>query len=352
MIDDITVNARPYFFSDAAHIQLAPGENNVAFSFTLLDLENKIRQGKIEYLLTSDNGKPQWQLLSGSNSIAFYNMEPGSYSLQLRMLNDATNEYISSNVFHFSIATIWYRQWWFRLLVALAIIATVLLIVRAYYLRKLEKQKALLEKEKALDEERIRIAADMHDDVGAGLSRIRYITTAMKEGKEHADENINKILALSDESVEKMNEIIWSLNQGNQPLQELIYHIRSQSAEMVSNADIEFACTMPDDMPDLNMDWKQTRNIYLLVKEAVNNAIKHAAAANISIAFNINHSLNICVKDDGRGFNENEVRKQGNGLLNYKKRVEILGGTYTLETEEGKGTVLCFSIPLNFSLPG
>ena len=352
VIDDITVNARPYFFSDAADIQLAPGENNVAFSFTLLNIENKIRQGNIEYLLTSDNGKQQWQALSGGNSIAFYSMKPGAYSLQLRMLNDATNEYVSSNIFHFTIATIWYNQWWFRLLIAAAFIGIVLLIARAYYLHKIEKEKAIIEKEIALADERSRIAADMHDDVGAGLSRIRYITTAMKEGKEHTDDKINKILALSDESVEKMNEIIWSLNQGNQPLQELIYHIRSQCAEMVSNANIEFACTMPDDMPNLTMDWKQTRNIYLLVKEAVNNAIKHAAAANISITFNINHSLHICIKDDGRGFNENKVRKQGNGLLNYKKRVESLVGTYTLETGEGKGTELCFSIPLHSSLPG
>ena len=352
VIDDITVNSRPYFFADAADIRLAPDENNVTFSYTLLDIENKIRQGNIEYLLTSDNGKQQWQQLSGSNSIAFYNMKPGTYSLQLRMLNDATNEYINSNVFHFTVATIWYSRWWFRLLVAVAIIATVLLIVRAYYLRKLEKQQALLEKEKALDEERIRIAADMHDDVGAGLSRIRYIAAAMKEGKNISNADMDSILSLSDESVEKMNEIIWSLNQGNQPLQELIYHIRSLCAEMASNANIEFACTMPDDIPAIMIDWKQTRNIYLLVKEAVNNAIKHAAAANISIAFNINHSLHIWIKDDGRGFNETEVCKQGNGLLNYKKRVESLSGTYSLETGEGKGTELCFSIPLHSSLPG
>ena len=131
----------------------------------------------------------------------------------------------------------------------MSFIGIVLLIARAYYLRKIEKQQAIIEKEKALADERSRIAADMHDDVGAGLSRIRYITAAMKESKEHGDDNIEKILSLSDESVEKMNEIIWSLKQGNQSLQELVYYIRSQCAEMVSNANIEFTFSMPDEIP-------------------------------------------------------------------------------------------------------
>lgn len=115
--------------------------------------------------------------------------------------------------------------------------ATQFMIFTIYdYLRQqLKKQQAILEKERALTEERSRIAADMHRDVGAGLSRIRYITAAMRDKLDKSDD-IDKIVSLSDESVEKMNEIIWALNQGNQQLDELIYYTRSQCSEMVSNA--------------------------------------------------------------------------------------------------------------------
>lgn len=195
-------------------------------------------------------------------------------------------------------------------------------------------------------DERNRIAADMHDDVGAGLSRIRYITAAMKDGKTLSNNDREKILSLSDESVEKMNEIIWSLNQGNQQLAELIYHIRSHCAEMVINANIEFDCIMPDEIPAKTLDWKQTRNIYLLAKEAVNNAIKHAEAKNIAVNFFINHALHITVKDDGKGFDQTAINKDGNGLMNYKKRVEILGGSYTITSTEGKGTEIFFLVPV------
>ena len=213
--------------------------------------------------------------------------------------------------------------------------------------QKLESALMVEKMKNQLHTERSRIAADMHDDVGAGLSRIRYITAALKDGKELTTEDKDKILSLSDDSVEKMNEIIWSLNQGNQQLSELIYHIRSQCAEMVNNAGIEFTCNMPDEIPNKTMNWKQTRNIYLLAKEAVNNAIKHAAAKNIAVNFAINHTLQITVKDDGKGFDQTAVRKEGNGLVNYNKRVKTLEGTYNITSSPETGTIINFILPIN-----
>ena len=215
-----------------------------------------------------------------------------------------------------------------------------------YYLRQqLKKQQAIIEKERTLRDERSRIAADMHDDVGAGLSRIRYITASLKEGKELSNEDMDKILSLSDDSVEKMNEIIWSLNQGNQQLDDLIYNIRSQCAEMVSNAGLVFIFELPENIPQQTLDWKESRNIYLLVKEAVNNAVKHAAAEKITIECIINDQLVFSIADDGIGFDAALAGKNGNGLMNYKKRIEKLSGTYQLITAPGRGTKTIFTIP-------
>ena len=213
---------------------------------------------------------------------------------------------------------------------------------------KIAEQKTIIEKQNALSEERLRIAADMHDDVGAGLSRIRYITSSLQnmEGGSR-EETIQKIVSLSDESVEKMNEIIWSLNQGSQRLEELIYYTRRQCSEMANLAGMAFTFDLPENIPAIILGWKECRNIYLLVKEAVNNAIKHSAADAIIIECNITAQLQFAVTDNGKGFEADTVKKTGNGLLNYKKRLENLHGTYQLITAPGKGTRLIFAIPLN-----
>jgi signal transduction histidine kinase len=212
------------------------------------------------------------------------------------------------------------------------------------YLNK--KKLAQQEKQLAIAEERIRIASDMHDDVGAGLSRIRYISAVLKNDQSINNAEFDKIIGLSDEAVEKMNEIIWALNQGNQKIDELVYYIRSQCSEMVHNANIDFNCEPPSEIPDITFGWKENRNTYLLVKEAVNNAIKHAQASVITIDFKIENQLIITVSDNGKGFREDAIRSGANGLKNYQKRIETLQGSYTLDNTD-HGVTLQFVIPLH-----
>ncbi len=345
VLEDVSVNNKPFLFTAGNTLLLRPDENNLQFSFSLVDIENRISERRYEYLLATGNNNNNWQQVTG-NTITFYHLPTGQYTLQARVLNTATGDYINSNTFHFSIATPWYKTWWFILLAAALSLAIIFFIVRNYFMHKPQQQKALLEKEKALEAERQRIAADMHDDIGAGLSRIRYITAAMKEVSNSNKEEMDKILSLSDESVEKMNEIIWSLNQGNQQLEELIYYTRSQCSEMASNAGMEFICDLPETIPSITLGWKECRNIYLLLKEAVNNAIKHSAATTITIECSITKELQFTVADNGKGFNPDTVKRNGNGLLNYKKRVDNLNGSYRLATAPGQGTKLTFSIPL------
>lgn len=347
-IDRMDVNTQPYYFTNNQNIQLKPQENNLQFSFVLADIENKVAQNNYEYMLVRDQEKTNWQKITGANVIAFSNLKPGNYTLQIRLLNEATDTYINgSNIFHFSIATIWYNTVWFIFLCFCVGAFFTWAFIRLYYQRKLVQQNAIIEKQNALEEERSRIAADMHDDVGAGLSRIRYITSAVKEGKEMSGADMDKIMSLSDESVEKMNEIIWSLNQGNRDLDELIYHIRSQCATMVSNANLGFICELPAVIPKINMRWNESRNIYMLIKEAVNNAVKHAAATVITLDFSFQNDFVITIVDNGKGYDAASASKDGNGLKHYEKRTAALNGTFSIDTSTGIGTTVMFRIKLS-----
>ncbi|MEO7047001.1 MAG: histidine kinase dimerization/phosphoacceptor domain-containing protein, partial [Ferruginibacter sp.] len=247
------VNAKPYYFEDEKNIRLAATENNLFFSFELLDLAQNIQQKNIEYLLLRNNDKAEWQKLNGTNSIAFTAMQPGSYTLQVRLLNEATGKNISgSNPFTFTIATPWNKSWWFITLVLLAILLVLGAFIRAYFLRRIEKQRALIEQQTALASERTRIATDMHDDLGAGLSRIRYMSSGMKN--EIKDEGLrkdfDKIITGSDELVDKMNEIIWALNSSDEKLADVLYYIRSQCCEMLDAAGIGLLATLPETIPE------------------------------------------------------------------------------------------------------
>ena len=156
---------------------------------------------------------------------------------------------------------------------------------------------------------------------------------------------MDKILSLSDESVEKMNEIIWSLNRGDSSLEELIYHIRSQVATMVSNASLVFTYRIPEAIPVKSLNWNTSRHIYLLTKEAVNNALKHAEASVIHLQFEMQDSqLSISVADNGKGFDKTIARRDGNGLKSYEKRTASLNGTYQIRPADGGGTVVSFEI--------
>ncbi|MEO8116589.1 MAG: two-component regulator propeller domain-containing protein [Bacteroidota bacterium] len=347
-IDRMDINNKPYYFSSTENLKLKPSENNLQFSFTVLDLYNAVSNKNYEYSLTNISDQPVWQKLNSTNIIAFNQLNPGSYYLQVRMLDEANNIYIyGSNRFHFTIATPWNKSWWFILLLALAILLAVGAIIRAYFLRRIEKQSALIEKQTALVNERSRIATDMHDDLGAGLSRIRYMSAGMKnEIKDEAlKKDFDKIIMSSDELVDNMNEIIWALNNSDEKLEDVLYYIRSQCSEMLDAAGIELMATLPESIPEKIFNSEEKRNLHLVVKEAMHNIIKHAQASTVSMEMQIDNNLHITISDNGKGFNAGESRLKGNGLGNYQKRMNSLKGTVIINSDSN-GTTIQFIMPL------
>lgn len=217
--------------------------------------------------------------------------------------------------------------------------------------QKLESALLVEKMQNQIYSERSRIAADMHDDMGAGLSRMRYLSAAIQQKvkDENIQEELEKLISNSDELVDKMNEIIWTLNSSDGTLEDTLYYIRSQCSEMLDGANIGFEYHFPDKIAPAIISSDEKRNLYLVVKEAVNNAIKHARADSIIIECRIADKLELTVTDNGKGFDAGIVRTTGYGLLSYKKRVEKLYGTYQLITAPGAGTKITFSIPITKS---
>jgi signal transduction histidine kinase len=227
------------------------------------------------------------------------------------------------------------------------IIGVLIAAIRFYYRRKLEKQKIVLEKQQAIEKERTRIATDMHDDLGAGLSRIKFLseTIAIKKLKQEPIEtDISSIRDYSHEMIDKMGEIVWALNEKNDSLSDLLAYTRAYAVEYLSLNGINSSVQIAEQLPNLFVSGEFRRNIYLTVKEALHNIVKHAEATHVGITIQTHKELLISIHDNGVGFDEKNIRPFSNGLTNMKKRIAILGGR--LDIKKGQGCTVYISVPL------
>jgi signal transduction histidine kinase len=290
----------------------------------------------------------QWSDPSNNASVSFVDLNPGAYTLNIKA-NFPAGRYPEQVIqYKFSIAPPWWQTWWFRTIMASGIIGLLIMGFRFYYRKRLEKQMAVLEKQQAIGKERTRIATDMHDDLGAGLSRIKFLSETIslkKQQQQPIEEDISKIRSYSHEMIDKMGEIVWALNEKNDTLSDLLSYTRAYAAEYLSQHNIECRVEFPDRIPALPVSGEFRRNVFLTIKEALHNVVKHARATEVEFMVNINNRLSIILKDNGTGFDKNNTRSFSNGLVNMESRVKEIGGHF--EIKHNDGTLVSMVIPLN-----
>jgi signal transduction histidine kinase len=206
---------------------------------------------------------------------------------------------------------------------------------------------AMLEKQKAIEQERTRIATDMHDDLGAGLSRIKFLSQSIlnkKDNDEVVTAELEKITSFSDEMSEKMGEIIWALNEKNDTLADLIAYTRSYTMEYLANHHIECEADTPLHLPANFITGEMRRNIFLSVKECLHNIVKHAEASKVFFSVQLNGMMQIIIHDNGKGIDWNNQRAFSNGVENLKKRMKEIEGSVSFSNENG--TKVLLTIPL------
>jgi signal transduction histidine kinase len=228
-----------------------------------------------------------------------------------------------------------------------------------YRLKKIsdERQQAILqtaeEKEKrkeAVTEERNRIARDMHDDLGSGLSKIWILTEVAKTQFQESDKSwvsLERISTSSRELVDNLQNIIWVLNPKDDSLESLSSYIRDYAARFFELLNSQVVFVYPEEIMEVRLTDVQRRNVFLIVKETLNNIAKHARCRTVKISIEqAPGEIILCLQDDGIGFDSEQVRRFGNGLRNMKSRMQDIGGTYRLESAPGKGTLVRLTIPV------
>ncbi len=209
--------------------------------------------------------------------------------------------------------------------------------------KELEKYKAVID---ARDKERNRISQEIHDDIGSGLTSIRLLSEIAKTKNAHKDtaRELEKISGTANVLIDKMNEIIWTLNSRNDTLPNLIAYLRHLVVEYFEPLPTQLHIVTPENISEIPVSGKIRRNILLSVKEALHNIVKHSQATEVNIHFTTGAYFSISISDNGIGFDPSLTQSYNNGLQNIKERLSIIGGSCSISNNGGTSIIL--KIPL------
>lgn len=243
----------------------------------------------------------------------------------------------------------WQRTW-FLVACVCGLLVLVAGTVQLMERRRARDQLQRFEKEKAVAMERARIAQDIHDEVGTSLTKISKLSERMcLIGKNAAMDAapMHAIATTARNTIQAMDEIVWAINPRNDTLTEMADYLVYFTKDFLSLTGIGCVLEVPLKLPDIPIASETRHNMFKAVKEALNNAVKHAAPRQIRLALELrNQRITVIVADDGTGFNLEEAAQMGNGLDNMRKRMSAIGGEIEYKTQAGCGTSVKFHIPL------
>jgi ligand-binding sensor domain-containing protein len=313
-------------------LEFGRDENYFSFEFASLDFKNS-NKNKYKFILEGLDTK--WSYTDANNRRVFYtNLAPGNYIFRVMGTNDDGIWSPKEAKIEITILGPFWIQWWF-------ISGLILLIggLITFYIN--QRIKYLL----ALDKLKSSIAADLHDNVGAGLTEISILselaTNEINEPKT-ATRHIGKISDLSRQLVESMSDIVWVVNPTRDSLYDLIVRLKDMYGELLVDLGIKLKTSNLEKLISIKLPMDYRQNLYLILKESINNCIKHSKCKNINLQINISRNiLNVKLSDDGIGFSFEGTNK-GNGLTNIKKRGENIGGKIHIHSELNVGTTVEF----------
>jgi signal transduction histidine kinase/ligand-binding sensor domain-containing protein len=294
--------------------------------------------------------QPEWSVPTTDAGFSYRNLPPGEYRLFVRYTDPCQNQGEPDLLLTIIVKPAFWQTWWFILLMILLIIFITVMIVRKNQSIRFANRIKALEQEHAIEKERLRISKDMHDEVGASLTRISILSEIAKSRQQEpakSQEVIQQISEIAGNVVDELSEIIWAMNPKNDSLDNFAAYVRRYAGTYLEPTATLIKFHFPDDIPALHMAAELRRNLFLTIKEALHNIVKHAKAENVLITLQIDKKhLNIILKDDGDGFSEELLTGTGNGLINMRRRMEECGGTFRLVSGKGKGTEIDFSVDL------
>ena len=313
---------------NSAVIKIPPGHGELEVRYTALSFEAP-EKNRFKYML--DNVDSGWVDAGSERAARYNNLAPGRYNFRVAACNNdgVWNEAGASLGLFFQPH--YWQTWWFRP----SIILAVGILLALFYRTRVARLRAL----EAL---RIEIAANLHDDVGSRLTKVAMVTEQVEREIPDSDERkplIQNISSTTREVIQAMDEIVWTINPKNDTLDHLANYIFQYAQEYFQNTGVRCRLDVPSRLPDQPISTEERHNLFMAVKEALNNVLKHAGATEVRVALAVaDGRLTVVIADNGRGFLPDKPNPNGNGLHNMRQRLQRIGGKFVLESAPGEGT--------------
>jgi signal transduction histidine kinase/ligand-binding sensor domain-containing protein len=327
-------------------LRLPPKHRLLEFEFTALNLgapENLHFRYRLEGF---DEG---WIEADAQRKASYPRLPAGNYSFHAAACNSygVWNETQSPLVF--SVAPFFWQTWPFLAASLIGFTLLVAAIVRYVSFRRLRFELRMLEQQAALDKERTRIARDLHDDLGGSLTQVSLLLDKANRNSpapDKAGNGVQQCSSLVRQVARSVDEIIWAINPRNDTLRYLVDYISQFVVEFLHAANIRCRVDLPDQLPDRTVSPEARHNLFLVVKETLNNIARHSRASEVQFQVTATGSqLLLIVSDNGQGFNGSTSSATGDGLRNMRQRMEEIGATFDLESKPDTGTRAVFSYP-------
>jgi ligand-binding sensor domain-containing protein/two-component sensor histidine kinase len=318
-------------------VYLKYDQNYLVISFAALNLINP-SQNQYAYKLESID--KDWVQSGNRNEVIYTNLPSGDYIFKVKASNNAAvwNEEGISLKIH--INTPWWKTWWFYALCVITITLSIYTLYRIRINRIIAEHKL-----------RNKIARDLHDDIGSTLSGIKLFS-AMAQNKLQKERSgaldiVERIGERSEKMMEAMSDIVWSINPINDSFEKMLVRMKQYAAEMMEPKNIDYNFSANEKVSKAKIDSAIRKEIYLIFKEIINNAVKHSECTRVNIEMDMTgKNFEMIVSDNGIGIDLNSINGNGNGLNNFNYRAQEMGGEIKIISANKKGTTVKLIVPV------
>lgn len=337
---------------DIKKLNLSYKDNFFSFEFAALDFTTP---DKNQYAYRLEGFDKDWNYIGNRRYASYTNLDPGKYIFHVKASNNDGIWNEDGRSLTIIISPPFWQTWWFRILVGLAIIGTVLLLFKTR-ISKLEKEKTAHEEFsrrliQSQENERKRIASELHDSLGQNLLIIKNrAVLGMRNKKDNVqEEQLKEISIAATSAIDEVRRTSYNLHPYQLDRLGLTKTLKSILNNIDNSSDINFSESI--ERIDGLFTKENEINIYRIVQECINNIVKHSGADNASINIKKNQKdIKINVNDDGKGFDAVHIYAdrdpaKGFGIKNISRRVNIIGGSFNLNSSPGKGTRININIP-------
>ena len=326
---------------------LRSGSNQLQIDFVSLRFAPGERL-RYQYML--EGAEKDWNPPAARRSVSYASISPGDYRFLVRAVNAEGEVSVTPAVVAFTVLPPYWQRWWFVSLTGLALVAAGLSLHRYRVSRVVELERV-----------RARIATDLHDDIGASLTRIAILSEVARQqphrGEGDLDAPLSSIATIARESVTSMSDIVWAISPERDTLHEVVRRMRDHAEDVFEARDVSLVLDLPEPGQPKKLGVEVRRDLYLIFKEAVNNAARHSSCTRVAIVFRVTGShLLLEISDDGVGF-EPAGQHDGHGLRSMQHRAKRLGASLDVRTRAAAGTTVRLTMALDSStspipLPG